>query len=359
MSDAPTDGVDAVPAEAVRLIGPYIRRGRELWNVQPLVSYFCYLYSAQLILDSKLHLQSEDVANYIEVLLSTVEENKKIIESSTPRLADILTDKEKSFNLVLGFALAIFNKAVEEVDGHVASKKTVQSFLAYLNFIEIVKLWPDLYETRLGDIQKQTKYAKYHSSRIMKALKANTDPNDYITATDEEAFSALMQAGPPDTTSGNTSDLISDHGSEGENPAGGLSLPQPPVDSPNPLDLPTTPVLIKGQKNILGLPSAPESEEEEASCAPPELPVKPVLPDKPSSQEVKPPQKAAPKACTPLVNQESKILTRKEVEKIWTKDDIISSAQRKAKFAISALNYEDIETAINELQGALKLLKGD
>jgi len=36
--------------------------------------------------------------------------------------------------------------------------------------------------------------------------------------------------------------------------------------------------------------------------------------------------------------------------------EIIAKAQKHAKWAISALNYDDVETAVKELRGALKLL---
>jgi vacuolar protein sorting-associated protein VTA1 len=39
-----------------------------------------------------------------------------------------------------------------------------------------------------------------------------------------------------------------------------------------------------------------------------------------------------------------------------TDDAAISAAQKHAKWAISALNFEDVETAVKELRGALQRL---
>lgn len=356
----PVAPVDDVPQEAAKLIGPFIRRGKELLNVQPLISYYCYLYAAQLILESQLHLQYAEIANYIEVLLSTIEENRKVIESSSATLSDILTDKEKSFKLVLGFSLSIFGKASKDIENHTASKSTVQSFMAFLNFVEVLKLWPELYQSHADDIHSQIKYAKFHSNRILKAIKSKTDPNDYVTPQEEQELSDLIQPSSdvPETTE--TNDASSNTPPtfvEDESSSPSITLPEPPSQIEGEINLPSAPVLIKGQKNSLGLPSAPQSSDTVSSV---ELPGKdkPVS-DKPPELPRKPLSPALQVKSSPKIVAESKVLSKDDVEKIWSKAEVISNAQRKAKFAISALNYEDLETAITELQGALKLLRGE
>lgn len=349
--------VDNVPQAVQKLVGPFIKRGQELNHLQPLIAYYCYLYAAQLILESQLHLQDAQVAEYIEILLNTIEENRSIIESTSESLAGILKDKQKSYKLVMGFSLKIFNKCVTEIDGHVVNRGTVQSFLAFLNFIEVLKLWPELYEVDRETIQGQIKYAKFHTNRILKALKVGDDPNDYVTAQDEKELSELMNE---EGANQGVDQGIFDTKEDSPN---SFSLPEPPSDIPGDLNMPTAPVLIKGQKNSLGLPSAPESENVESpeqfpqsSPSPPSPPSAPVIPPKPVMKSTNITTTTTP-VTAPV--RESKVLSKEEVEQIWTKNDVITAAQRKAKFAISALNYEDIETAITELQGALKLLKGE
>lgn len=342
------ESIDDVPAEIKKLIGPFIKRGKEMNEIQPLISYFCYLYSAQLIISSKTHLESEEVAKYIEILLNKIEDNKKTIGSLTPKLNEILLDKTKSFKLVLSFSLSIFNKSVNEINNHAASKNTVVSFMAFLNFIEVLNLWPDLKLLPENDLSKQIKYAKFHSNRILKAIKSNADPNDYITNDDETEISDFLS--PSDEKKDDTvrSDTISDTDSTVP------TLPEPPSEIKGEINLPTAPVLIKGNKNDLGLPSAPSNLSSSSESI--EI-VKPVLPEKPKivTNIAKRQDK---KIAVPVVD-ESKVLSREDVENFWSKEEIISSAQRKAKFAISALNYDDIETAIIELQSALDLLRGN
>lgn len=319
--------LDSIPNEANKLISPFIKRGKELNKIQPLISYYCYLYAAQLILESKLHLQNTEIANYIEILLNYIESIKKSIESNN--LTEFLNDKEKSFKLILGFSLTIFNKSFDEINNHQASIQTVVNFKIFLNFIQVLNLWPDLYKINFENFHKQIKYAKFHSSRILKDIKLNKDPNDYITAQDESDLSILLNDESIDNSNND------------------INLPNTPSEISGDLNLPTAPVLIKGQKNSLGLPSTPNDDnDDKLSITPPPIPSKPSIP---SIQSQAPIQS----------QQESKILSKQEVEKIWSQSDIISNAQRKAKFAISALNYDDIETAITELQGALSLLRGE
>lgn len=378
MSEEEHESVDNVPIEATKLIGPFIKRGKELLNVQPLVSYYCYLYSAQLILESQLHLTQSSVATYIEVLLNAIEEFRKDLETtnetkSASVTTEILTDKEKSFKLVLGFALSIFNNASKDIETHTASKRTVQSFMAFLDFIQVTQLWPKFYSGKQEQIHKQIKYAKFHSNRIMKAIKNGEDANDYITRTDEQELNTLLGEGEADADAEVKGDAEEEHDklddaeiSEDRSSVDPvepdeLSLPSAPSKIEGEMKMPSTPVLIKGRKNDLGLPTAPESSVSAAAVAPTPVPAPPKIPEKPKvlSKPIVAPK--APTTTTTLASpaEDGKVLTRADVEKIWTKEEVIANAQRKAKFAISALNYEDVETAIKELQEALRLLRGE
>ncbi|KAG0688632.1 hypothetical protein C6P40_000717 [Pichia californica] len=341
------DPLGTIPQAATKLISPFIKRGKELHTAQPLISYYCYLYSAQLILESKLHLQDAEVAEYIEILLNYIESIMK--EINTNNLTEIINDKVKSFKLILSFSLSIFNKSFNEINMHTSSIKTVVNFKAFLDFIQVLNLWPDLYTQNLHDFHNQIKYAKFHSSRILKDIKANRDPNDYITPQDESELSQFISEPSKDDTSQLStlsptlsSQYISDNKEAEESVNGNEDSWASNCSIDDDDDDDDDHIYNNNEK---------ENNEQKA----------PVVPAKPPTIPSKPVIKYT------AVNQtqdkqhilESKILSKKDVEEIWTKSDIMSNAQRKAKFAISALNYEDIETAITELQGALKLLRGE
>lgn len=370
-----------IPEAVQKTVGPFVKRAMELHNVQPLVSYYCSLYAAQLILESKLHLQDENVAQYIEVLLTQVETDRKAIEEGAPKVAELLIDKEKSFKLVLGFSMQILNKAVTDIDNHVATKRTVQSLMAFKDFVEITKLWPEFYQMQEKEITNQVKYAKYHSGRILKAFKNGEDPNDFVTESDEQELEKLLgkessqlegeeEVGEVEVKEDETQEIAVDEGLKF--PEAPSTLPEEPT-----LNLPATPALIKGQKNSLGLPTAPEFDSSltsslfaaaaataaaSAPSTPPAIPKKPQMQTDPVSVKPAPLKPVAKIIATansiPTPADNGTVMTKSQVEEIWKRDDIISKVQKRAKFAISALNYNDTETAINELQLALDMLRG-
>ncbi|GMM45611.1 Vta1 protein [Pichia kluyveri] len=350
MSTEEEPSITDIPVSLKPLVGSYIQRAQELSNVQPLISYFCYLYAAQLIMESQLHLTDSNATIYIEVLLNTIEDERTEFQEKMPQFMDVLSDKEKSFKLILGFSLNIFKNAVNAVETHTVTKETAVSFKAFLTFIEVVKLWPDFYATESNEIHKHIKYAKFHATRILKALKNGTDINDYATA---DELKELEELEGSENTNEEISDEINEEVSKEETNDSAVKLPTPPNDIKGELKMPSTPVLIKGRKNSLGLPTAPESDIK---------PESPKLPEKPKSTvqtTIAAPVIVPSKPQVQSNPTSSKILTKEEVQTIWNKEEIISNAQRKAKFAISALNYEDIETAIKELQAALSLLRGE
>ncbi|GME84522.1 unnamed protein product [Ambrosiozyma monospora] len=154
----------------------------------------------------------------------------------------------------------------------------------------------------------------------------------------------------------------------------------------------------QGERNDLGLPPTPSVPPHPTNGSPPHTiptsagapagygstsgagsttPPMPKLPPKPKSPTVKRASVTETKkrTTTPTVTSRASSVvsgtgvcgaghrhssvTKQDVEQMMRNDEIISLAQKKAKFAISALNYEDVETAIKELQEALKLLKGE
>lgn len=139
----------------------------------------------------------------------------------------------------------------------------------------------------------------------------------------------------------------------------------PPRTLPSVPDIPTSPSLSSrnGQH-----PSAPpdlpdfssfSNEDNPSSSLPaPSLPSQP-----PSSRQ--PAAPAVPRASAPVLPQPSQPYNRQAVQEEWhpepsTVDPVtIEKAQKHAKWAISALNYEDLETARLELKKALSLLGGD
>ncbi|ODV87611.1 hypothetical protein CANARDRAFT_194392 [[Candida] arabinofermentans NRRL YB-2248] len=342
-----------LPEALTKVIGSYIKRSNELDKFQPVIAYFCKLYAVEVILKEKLHLQSKEIETYAFHLLDQIEVIKAEFKESNPKISELINDRASSFKLVKAFSDSIFQKAFQEISNHTSSRKTVESFKASLDFYNLLNLWEDLYSENIGDIEKQIKYAKFHSMRILKAYKNGEDPNDYISPEEQKDDSAEIDSAFPPAPSG----LQTPVASTSETDPATLQLPTAPDDIEDELNMPPAPVLIRGERNELGLPETPH--------LPPKLPPQPETPKsqqpKPVAKNVQTPKThGVPNTTRASIHEpESHKISKAEIQKILRDDEIIAMAQKKAKFAISALNYEDVDTAIKELQAALNLLKGD
>jgi vacuolar protein sorting-associated protein VTA1 len=200
-------------------------------------------------------------------------------------------------------------------------RTTASNLLAASNFLELLKLFSDPDQGLLDRI----KYCKFHAARILKSFASGEDPNEYE---------------PPDVTSeGHTSEpestRIDDLSSsaqrvslDGTTSAHSLSsTPSFPVpSSPPPLALGSSPVA--------------------AASAPP--------------LTFTPPLAAPPGASTSQPqsyhHQQKHQVSKTEVQQIMDEAERFSLAQKHSRYAISALNYEDVDTAVKELKAALNLL---
>lgn len=259
------------------------------------------------------------------------------------------------------------------------------------------------------EITARIKYAKYHALRIAKAVKAGEDPNDSNPAIEPPAPEENVQLDPNDPevrdiTGAPKQPTVEDVPDEEGEPR---DIPPPvrPLSAAskeaedNPYDLlpsaanhhPSQPPL---GTNIVGSPPTsnvnsrqgsvgggyfPVTQEEDSTEVPdpeilspstsippltatsppydpqdyytsqptppapsaPSLPPKNPLPPKPQ------PRAAPPPPAPPLQAQDGTLNTD---------DESVYAAMKHAKFAISALNFEDVPTAVKELRAALQSL---
>lgn len=334
--------------------GVFLKRAAELQTVKPLAAYHCKLYAVQCILEKGAHLDDPAVGEQIGVFLNEIELLKPQLDQ------EIINDRQRAFDYMFGFASSVFKGGFNQIQAHSVTKSTILEFKAALDFLKVLNLWPDLVEEKKTEIDKMVKYSKFHLARILKAFKANEDPNDYITPDEEtqlqtQAFvpqeeeakeeTSLLPNVPSDINENSNQDIQIPFTDASE-----INLPKAPENIKGELALPTAPVLIKGQKNKLGLPTAPGLSQSPSPETEDEIVQKQTI------SISKPPPKPITKKSD-LNTSNGRVMTREEVEKVWKRDEVIAMAQKKAKFAIGALNYEDIETAVNELTQALNLLK--
>lgn len=256
-------------------------------------------------------------------------------------------------------------------------------------------------------VAKKIKYAKFHAARILKALKDGGDPNPPPPQLEERAPSPpprpTLEEVPDEEFSqgpGNVSlhdestpvDLSSPY-----QPSSFLPAPPPrPLDSVSPQELPDAPThggyfppvptihepsspglspVTMGPANTVfpdiahentyrfpsppppTLPSAPPFQpvpQQPPYSPPPQLPYAP--PPPPQQPPYQPTHSAPPPQPVYHQQQINTHIPPPAPARPQLREQDISQAQKYAKWAISALDYEDVDNAILQLRNALATL---
>lgn len=280
-------------------------------------------------------------------------------------------------------------------------RQTADTFLAAATFLELCQIWGDIDP----DITSKIKFAKYHAIRIAKAIKNGEDPNlsnpvvkdqtadsdiQPLDANDPEV-QALQGTGGrerqpsveevPDEADGLQRSLAQQSIlDESLHPSRSSSLPRPPAtdtskaddlpavpsapelpSAPSDLTLPQTPsVLPDTPKTFTNLPTefqsfpppavvqmSKEGDPSEKPPLPPSIAQQPAISRAPAPALA--PVPVAGTATVPSVAQSSRY-------DLTADDQAITQAQKHARWAVSALSFDDVPTAIKELKNALRQL---
>lgn len=344
---------------SLKPITPYLAKAKETQTADPIISYHCKLYAAQQIVDQGLHQKDTEAAVFTGNLLDEIEKLKEedpVLVSEKGQA--VIGDDTVASSYVEAFALKIFARADKQVREKTSSKATAQMFFAAATFFEVVKLFGELDK----DVVDKIKYSKFHAARILRTLKAGEDPNEFTVEDEDDVIDDVIGDGeegiaPPRTTEEEEAELPEEEQikrmmAEMKKEAGF----DDGTDSVDPLDggKDTSSHASKALSSshhddpFSNFPPAPPTflPEDNTPPAPPSNPPGDVAPPKPTlpspQRKVSSPAKIVAKPVDPRT--------------VLDEDALIKQAQKHAKFAISALNYEDKETALKELQAAMDLL---
>ncbi|KAF2096632.1 DUF605-domain-containing protein [Rhizodiscina lignyota] len=385
-------------------ISQFAMRAAQLEKFKPVISYWLEYCMVNQILDKGLHTNDDECMAYTTGLMDKLERTK----AEHPDEAAIHDDMAaKAY--VEQFAMDTFQRADNAVRANKVSAQTADTFRASATFLDLLSVFGPIE----AEFQAKSKYAKYHAVRIAKAIKAGEDPNlsnparepspeqeappldpsdpevqdinnaaslqpsvedapDSIMASPHftptappEVPSIQPPSGPPaPPTNVEVSPLEpSPNGNSRTNSVGGGYFPQVPTftSEQSAPRLPTAPEIEMGNTdqnidptNFYNVPS-PSNHTPTAptpQAQPPILPQPsahtpqlqpPVLPQPPIAMPQVPSTYAAPVAPT-------------HQGPYRTDDEAVLNAQKHAKWAISALNFEDVNTAVDELRIALQSL---
>lgn len=228
-------------------------------------------------------------------------------------------------------------------------RQTADTLQASATFLDLLQIWSALNEETAAKV----KFAKFHALRIAKALKAGEDPN--IGNPAPEPVPEDIELDPNDPEVQRINDASNHHPSV-EDVADDSPYPPPgPSHHPvSPLAPPSAPsnhdIQNSGYFPEVSPEPTPSSQESSATPAPPPVSS---YPSHPASRQV--PAAIVPLATPAVVSTPSVIATTSNGSDV-VDDAAVALAQKHARWAISALNFEDSKTAISELRLALQAL---
>ncbi|KAG6000038.1 hypothetical protein E4U21_005996 [Claviceps maximensis] len=365
-------------------VSRFINRANQLRAIKPAIAYWCEYHAVNQIVTKSLHTLDDDCFAFTKSLIERLEATK--MERAED---DAVVDNTAGQAYVEQFAQETFSRAERAMRANRVTRQTADTFDAAATFFDLTHEWG----TPEPEILQKIKFAKWNAARILRAIREGRDPNESNPRAEEPPQPEPLLS-PTDpavraiTQSGLRAASVEDVEDAGEQQHAGLdaqgsyfppaaeeaSVLSPLNQSPGP---PPPPLLQ--QQYISPVPS-PEVQvpAHQPSKIPTSLSPRPASPEislpspvsqhwtnttDPSSIPQSPPKKTAsgpagpdsiaavplPAACAAFPGPSIPIVPTPNHKSI-------EEAQKHAKWAISALNFEDIPTAVLELRNALALL---
>ncbi|XP_034108360.1 vacuolar protein sorting-associated protein VTA1 homolog [Drosophila albomicans] len=299
---------------SLKSIQHFLKLAQEHDSRDVVIAYWARLYALQIGL--KASSQSAEETKLLLAIMDWLEQMKKQHVDNEALTNDIAAQAH-----IENYALKLFLYADKQDREENFGKNVVKAYYSSGVLYDILLTFGELSEEALHN----RKYAKYKAAYIHNCLKNGETPIP----------------GPfPDDESAELGDNLAS-GSDNAG-AGAGSQPDLPDESPSEDVHPIAPTTPSPPVSHITPPTA-----EEVLNNPNKLPSPPVEEEKPGGFEPYVPT-AQPNASTyiPIV----------PVAGVQITPDQMITAQKYCKYAGSALNYDDVKTAIENLQKALKLL---
>lgn len=317
----------ALPAQ-LKPIQHHLRTAQEHEKRDPVVAYYCRLYAMQT--GMKLDSKTPECRKFLVKLMDQLESMKKELGDNDSISQEVVGNAH-----IENYALKMFLYADNEDRAGRFHKNMIKSFYSASLLLDVLSVFGELSEENI----QHRKYARWKATYIHNCLKSGETPQAGPIGMDEdeeagefgaEGFSGPSHGGsfrggpPPNSYQDQDQDL-------GPGPGPGIGFtPSPGSGASGP---PTT-----NFNNIHIPPGAHAPANTPAEVPPPTEAVKPV-----------PLPRSVPTVDPTLLNAQQQ-------GGVQLSPDDFSKAQKYCKYAGSALQYEDVGTAIQNLQKALKLL---
>ncbi|KAL7944218.1 Vta1 like domain-containing protein [Trichoderma barbatum] len=347
-------------------VSRFLNRANQLRAFKPAISYWCEYHAVNQIVGKNLHTTDDDCFSFTKTLLERLEATK--VERPED---DAIMDNTAGQAYVEQFAQETFDRAERTMKANKVTRQTADTFDAAATFFDLTHEWG----TPEPDVLQKIKFAKWNAARILKAIREGNDPNESNPkpreAEDEPVLDPLdpavqqLTASPPpqaayveDVPDGGEPSRPEQAAHDGYFPPQAAEADNEPfVPSPMSTSPPPTESALPMQPP--DSTSTPQLPPQFTSYAPPPQPPQPVNPSVPPSWTAPtapvPPAVASPTPVvqTPIVPPVANLSSG---GRVVADQKSIAQAQKHAKWAISALNFDDVPTAVQELRNALATL---
>lgn len=320
----------AVPAP-LRAVQHHMRTAQEHEKRDPVVAYYCRLYAMQT--GMKLDSKTPECRQFLVKLMDQLETMKKELKDNESITQEVVGNAH-----IENYALKMFLYADNEDRSGRFHKNMIKSFYTASLLLDVLAVFGELSEENI----QHRKYARWKATYIHNCLKNGETPQSGPIGMDEEE-----EADEEGGASGFSGPGISQYGSfRGGVPAqnfedqgfGTGPGPSPGIGFSAGPPAPSGPPSIN-YNNIQVPPGAHAPANTPAELPPPSAePSKPV-----------PTPRTMPAVDPGLLNAQPQ-------GNVQLSPEDFTRAQKYCKYAGSALQYEDVSTAIQNLQKALKLL---
>ncbi|CAI1584232.1 hypothetical protein SEUBUCD646_0L02420 [Saccharomyces eubayanus] len=319
-----------------------------------IIGYYLQLYAVELILSEDE--RSQEMTGLATGLLDTIEGFKKEVSGETQAensdksiqvMNTLIHDQEKAKVYMLNFTMSLYNEKLKQLKDGPWDVMLRRSLWCCIDLFScILHLWNEnINEANVSALEKRIKYCKLYLSKLAKGEigpgdEKELDYTDFIDdneeTKDEEVdhlINNLKTDNNEETNDEEVGHLINnlktdDIKTEKECWEDQVNSDEPEDDVPEFIDDSDS---IDGEE-----PKRGKSEGSYIHDSKPEVKQREVPPPSPSPAH--------------------KSYSKDELANIMDKSSKIEQIQKLAKYAISALNYEDLPTAKDELTKALELL---
>ncbi|XP_071819338.1 vacuolar protein sorting-associated protein VTA1 homolog [Apostichopus japonicus] len=307
--------------DTLKPIRPYMLLAKQHDNRDKIISYFCMRYAMETAM--RLDKRSPEDKTFLFTLMGVLEKRKQELADNEDFQNEMICNSH-----VENYAIKMFSYADNEDRAGRFNQNLTKTFYKAGLLLDVLQTFGELSE----ELQAQKKYAKYKAANIAQCLKNGETP----------------KRGPP---GGDDDEELPPGGAEAA--AGSSGVPshpglyppgQPPPTGMNPPGQPPTGMYP---------PQTPYPPDQPTDMPAPQRPVQPPNPGNFSSR-------TQPGAFAPPSTPEQQpagTMQPQRTNSIQFSPEDFSQATKFCKFAISALQYEDIPAAVTNLENALHLLK--